>query len=147
MYNFDECKKGANPTKDKAREILLDDLKEFFITKYGAEQTSQVAGNMFAICLGTRTLADGTSGEVCCTVKVEAKDFDVRIAERSGKVFKPYERIKCEEDYAYDVEQAKAKAEENKRKKEEKAEKDKKAREERAKAKAEKREQILGDET
>lgn len=147
MYDFNECKKGSNPTKDKAREILLSDLKEFLATKYGAEQSSQVDGNMFAVCLGTRTLADGTDGEVCCTIEVVAKDFDVRVVESSGKVFQPYERIREEEEYTRKVEQAKAKAEENRRKKEEKAAKDKKAREERAKAKAEKRQEILGDET
>lgn len=147
MYDFNECKKGSNPTKSKAREILLSDLKEFLIEKYGVEQSSQVDGNMYAVCLGTRTLADGTSGEVCCTIEVVAKDFDVRVVESSGTVFQPYERVREEEEYIRKVEQAKVKAEENKRKKEEKAAKDKKAREERTKAKAENRRQILGDET
>lgn len=130
MYDFNECKKGSNPTKDKAREIFLADLQEFLATRYGAEQTSQVDGNMYAVCLGTRTLADGTGGEVCCTVEVVAKDFDVRVVESSGKVFQPYERVREEEEYTRKVEQTKAKAEENKRKKEEKVAKDKKAREE-----------------
>lgn len=147
MYNFNECKKGSNPTKDKLREILLSDLKEFLIEKYGEEQVSQVDGNMFAVCVGTRTLADGTDGEVCGTIEVVAKDFDVRVVESSGKVFQPYERVREEEEYTRKVEQAKAKAEEQARKKAEKAEKDKKAREERAKAKAQARTEILGDET
>ena len=147
MYNFNECKKGSNPTKDKLREILMEDLREFFIGKYGEEQVSQVDGNMFAICVGTRTLADGTDGEVCGTVEVVAKDFDVRVVESSGKVFQPYERIHEEEEYERKVAERKAKEEEQARKKAEKAEKDRKAREERAKKKEQARQEILGDET
>ena len=147
MYNFNECKKGSNPTKDKLREILMEDLREFFIGKYGEEQVSQVDGNMFAICVGTRTLADGTDGEVCGTVEVVAKDFDVRVVESSGKVFQPYERIHEEEEYERKVADRKAKEEENARKKAEREEKAKKAREEKAKAKLKAQQEILGDET
>lgn len=147
MYDFNECKKGSNPTKDKAREIFLADLKEFLTEKYGAEQSSQVDGNMFAVCLGTRTLADGTDGEVCCTIEVVAKDFDVRVVESSGKVFQPYERIHEEEEYERKVAERKAKEEENARKKAEREEKAKKAREEKAKAKLKAQQEILGDET
>ena len=147
MYNFNECKKGSNPTKDKLREILMEDLREFFIGKYGEEQVSQVDGNMFAICVGTRTLADGTDGEVCGTIEVVAKDFDVRVVESSGKVFQPYERIHEEEEYERKVADRKAKEEENARKKAEREEKAKKAREEKAKAKLKAQQEILGDET
>lgn len=151
MYNFNECSKGSNPTKNKLREILMSDLKEFLIEKYGAEQVSQVDGNMYAVCVGTRTLADGTDGEVCGTIEVVAKDFDVRIAESSGKTFPPYERICEEEEYERKVATAKAKAEEKARVKAERIEKDKKAREERAKAKVEEKArkvaELLGDET
>lgn len=134
MYNFNECKKGSNPTKDKAREILLSDLKEFLAEKYGAEQSSQVNGNMFAVCLGTRTLADGTDGEVCCTIEVVAKDFDVRAVESSGKVFQPYERVREEEEYTRKVEQAsKGRGEQTQKGRE--SREDKKAREERSKGK------------
>ncbi len=147
MYNFNECKKGSNPTKDKLREILMADLQEFLTTKYGAEQVSQVDGNMFAVCVGTRTLADGTDGEVCGTIEVVAKDFDVRVVESSGKVFQPYERIHEEEEYERKVAERKAKEEENARKKAEREEKAKKAREEKAKAKLKAQQEILGDET
>lgn len=147
MYNFNECKKGSNPTKDKLREILMADLREFFIEKYGADNVSQVDGNMYAVCVGARTLADGTDGEICGTIEVVAKDFDVRVVESSGKVFQPYERIHEEEEYDRKVAERKAREEEQARKKAEKAEKDKKAREERAKKKAEEMQEILGDET
>ena len=91
-YNFNECKKG-NPVKDKAREIVLADLAEFFHNRYGEDTMTQVDGNMLAVAVGNRTLADGTEGEVCVTVEVVAKDYDVRVVESSGKVFQPYERL------------------------------------------------------
>ena len=146
MYNFNECKNG-NPTKDKLREILMADLQEFLTTKYTAERVSQVDSNMFAVCVGTRTLADGTEGEVCGTIEVVAKDYDVRVVESSGKVFQPYERIREEEEYERIVAKRKAKDEENARKKAEREEKAKKAREEKAKAKLKAQQEILGDET
>jgi len=147
MYNFNECKKGSNPTKDKLREILMADIKEFLIEKYGADSVSQVDGNMYAVCAGTRTLADGTDGEVCGTIEVVAKDFDVRVVESSGKVFQPYERIHEEEEYERKVAERKAKEEENARKKAEREEKAKKAREEKAKKKVQEMQEILGNET
>ena len=42
-YNFNECKKG-NPVKDKAREIVLADLAEFFHNRYGEGTMTQVDG-------------------------------------------------------------------------------------------------------
>ena len=115
-YNFNEVKNG-NPVKDKAREIVLADLKEFFTERYGADNVTQVDGNMLAVAVGDRTLADGTSGEVCTTVEVVAKDYDVRVVESSGKVFQPYERLVEGDEYERKVAERKAKEEENARKK------------------------------
>ena len=122
-YNFNECKKG-NPVKDKAREIVLADLVEFFHNRYGEGTMTQVDGNMLAVAVGNRTLADGTEGEVCVTVEVVAKDYDVRVVESSGKVFQSYERLIEGDEYEKKV-----------REHEEKAAKDKAAREVRKAAK------------
>lgn len=130
MYNFDECK-TASSVKNKAREISFNDLIEMFSEKYGVDNVSVTNNNTIAVCLGYRTLADKTSGEVCVEIKPVAKDFDTRIAE-SGKEFKCYERIK--EADAYEVaktekeKEAEHKAkerEENRRKKEEEKKKKK----------------------
>ena len=154
-YNFNECAKGSNPTKDKAREISVSDLTEILTERYGADSVSLVDSNMLAVCLGTRTLSDGTIGEVCVTIEVVAKDFDIRIVESSGKTFQPYQRIKAEEDYEFIANQRKEKAEQKAREKaeqkaREKAEREakkKEAVEERKAQKEQNRQEILGDET
>ena len=132
MYDFNQCK-TTKEVKDKAREMAFQNLIQAYAAIYGEESVSVIGASEAAVCLGTRTLADGTTGEVCITVKPIAKDFDIRRAE-SGKVFKPFERIKMEEDYEDEVAKAKAKAEENARKKAAKKAADEKAR---AKKKAE----------
>lgn len=126
--------KNVSAVKKAIREIAFGDMMEFFAEKYGAENVSIVGNNEIAVCIGTRTLADSTEGEICFTVKPVAKDFDVRVAE-SGKVFQPYERIK--ESDAYEIEKTKKEreAEERAKQREEKKKRDKEARE---KAKAEK---------
>ena len=100
MFDFNECKTAAN-VKTKVRETAFSDLVEAFSEKYGADNVSVVGASEIAVCIGTRTLTDGTEGEVCFTVKPVAKDFDIRTAD-SGKVFLPYERL-AEAD-AYEVE-------------------------------------------
>ena len=114
---------------------MLADLAEFFHNRYGEDTMTQVDGNMLAIAVGNRTLADGTKGEVCVTVEVVAKDYDARVVESSGKVFQPYERLIDGDEYEKKVREREEKAAENKRKKEEKAAKDKAAREVRKAAK------------
>ena len=146
-YNFNECAKGSNPTKDKAREISVSDLTEMLAERYGADSVSLVDSNMLAVCLGTRTLSDGTIGEVCVTIEVVAKDFDIRIVESSGKTFQPYQRIKAEEDYEFIANQRKEKAEQKAREKAEREAKKKEAVEERKAQKEQNRQEILGDET
>ena len=122
-FNFNECAKGSNPTKDKARELGMSDIGEMLCETYGQDNVSLVDSNMYAVCLGTRTLSDGTIGEVCVTIEVVAKDFDVRVVESSGKTFQPYQRIKAEEDFEFILNQRKEKAEQKAR---EKAEREKK---------------------
>ena len=134
-FNFNECAKGSNPTKDKARELGMSDIGEMLCEKYGQDNVSLVDSNMYAVCLGTRTLSDGTIGEVCVTIEVVAKDFDVRVVESSGKTFQPYQRIKAEEDFEFILNQRKEKAEQKAREKAEREEKKKKAIEERKAAK------------
>ena len=146
-YDFNECPKGSNPTKDKAREISVSDLTEMLTERYGAENVSLVDSNMLAVCLGTRTLSDGTEGEVCVTIEVMAKDFDIRIVESSGKTFQPYQRIKAEEDYEFIANQRKEKAETKAREKAEREAKKKKTVDERKAKKEKEKTEILGDET
>ena len=127
-YNFNEVK-GGNPVKDKAREIIMADLIEFFTGRYTAEKVTQVDSNMIAVAVGDRTLADGTEGEVCTTIEVVAKDYDVRVVESSGKVFQPYERLIEGDEYDRKKAEREAKAAENERKKAEREAKAKAARE------------------
>lgn len=114
MYNFNEQKNTAS-VKTKVREIALANLLDCFIELYGEDNVSIVGNNEIAVCCGTRTLADGTEGEVCFTIKPVAKDFDIRTATSSGKVFQPYERIKESDAYEVDKSEKEHKAEEKAR--------------------------------
>ena len=133
MFDFNECKTPAN-VKTKVRETAFNDLVDAFSGKYGVDNVSIVGASEIAVCIGTRTLTDGTEGEVCFTVKPVAKDFDVRTAD-SGKVFLPYERL-AEAD-SYEIEKTK-KEKEAEQKAKEREEKKKRDAEARAKLKAEK---------
>ena len=146
-YNFNECAKGSNPTKDKARELSMGDLGEMLAERYGADNVSLVDSNMYAVALGTRTLADGTEGEVCVTIEVVAKDFDVRVVESSGKTFQPYERLNEADAFEVTLRQRKEKAEQKAREKAEREEKKKKALADRKAKKEKEKAEILGDET
>lgn len=146
-YNFNECAKGSNPTKDKARELSMGDLTEMLTERYGAESVSLVDSNMFAVCLGTRTLADGTEGEVCVTIEVVAKDFDIRVVESSGKTFQPYERLNEADAYEVTLRQRKEKAEQKAREKAERERAKKQAIAERKAKKEREKAELLGDET
>lgn len=134
-YNFNECAKGSNPTKDKAREIGMSNLAEMLCERYGQDNVSLVDSNMFAVALGTRTLTDGTEGEVCVTIEVVAKDFDVRVVESSGKTFQPYERLNEADAFEVTRRQRQEKAEQKAREKAEREAAKKKAIEERKAAK------------
>ena len=134
MFNFNECKKVAD-AKAKTREIAFSDLLEFFTEKYGADNVSIVNNNELAVCVGTRTLTDGTDGEVCFTVKPVAKDFDFRTTD-SGKVFTPYERLSEADAYEVSKTEKEKEAEKKAKEREEKKKRDKEARE---KAKEKKR--------
>ena len=133
MFNFNECKKVAE-VKSKVREIAFADFVEFFSEKYGADCVSVINNNEIAVCIGTRTLTDGTEGEVCFTAKPVAKDFDVRTTE-SGKVFMPFERLSEADAYEVTKTEKEKEAEKRAKEREEKKARDKAARE---KAKAEK---------
>ena len=133
MTNFNECK-NVSAVKTKVREIAFGDLYEFACEKYGEENVSIVDNNELAVCIGTKTLTDGTEGEVCYTVKPVAKDFDIRITE-SGKHFLPYERLSEADAYQVSKTEKEKEAERKAKEREEKKKRDKEARE---KAKAEK---------
>ena len=133
MFNFNECK-NVSTVKGKVRELAFADLYEFACEKYGAENVSIVDNNELAVCIGTKTLTDGTEGEVCYTVKPVAKDFDIRITE-SGKHFLPYERLSEADAYQVSKTEKEKEAERKAKEREEKKKRDKEARE---KAKAEK---------
>ena len=134
MFNFNECKNAAS-VKARVREIAFSNLYEFACEKYGTDNVSIVNNNELAICVGVRTLTDGTEGEVCYTVKPVAKDFDIRITE-SGKHFLPYERLSEADAYKISKTEKEKEAERKQKEREEKKERDRKARE---KAKAEKK--------
>ena len=127
MFNFNECKKVAD-AKAKIREIAFSDLLEFFTEKYGADNVSIVNNNELAVCVGTRTLTDGTDGEVCFTVKPVAKDFDFRTTD-SGKVFTPYERLSEADAYEVSKTEKEKEAEKKAKEREERKKRDKEARE------------------
>lgn len=133
MFNFNECKNAAS-VKSKVREIAFAELLDFFSEKLGADSVSIINNNELAVCLGTRTLTDGTEGEVCFTVKPVAKDFDVRTTE-SGKVFMPFERLSEADAYEVAKTEKEKEAEKKAAEREAKKKRDKEARE---KAKAEK---------
>ena len=133
MRDFNELKKVAD-VKKVVRETAITDLIDMFSEKYGADNVSIVGNSEIAVCIGTKTLLDGTEGEVCFTVKPVAKDFDIRTTE-SGKVFLPYERLAEADSYEIEKTEKEKEAEKKAKEREEKKKRDKEARE---KAKAEK---------
>lgn len=134
MNNFNECKTSAS-VKTKVREIAFADLVSAFSEKYGTDNVSVVGSSEIAVCIGTRTLTDGTVGEVCFTIKPVAKDFDVRTTD-SGKVFMPYERLAEADAYEVEKTEKEQKAEQKAKERDEKKKRDAEAR---AKAKASKK--------
>lgn len=132
MFDFNECKTAAN-VKAKVRELAFADLYAALSDKYGVDNISVVGNNELAVCIGTRTLTDGTVGEVCFTIKPVAKDFDIRVTE-SGKTFLPYERENEADAYEVSKTEKEKEAEARAKAREEKKARDKAARE---KAKAE----------
>ena len=125
MFDFDEVKKTE--VEDKARSIATNDLKTLLINHYGEENVSQVGNSKLSVCLGLRTLVDGTKGEVCVEVAPVVKNFDVKIIATTGKEVEVYERIRIADDYAETAEKNRIKAEEAARKKAELAAKKEKA--------------------
>ena len=134
MFDFNECKNVAE-VKKKVREIAFTETYKAYCEIFGTDNVSIVGQSELAVCVGTRTLKDGTVGEVCFTEKPVAKDFDVRTTD-SGKVFLPYERLAEADAYEVDKDEKERKAEEDAKKRKEKAEREKAARE---KAKEEKK--------
>ena len=117
MTNFNNFV-TATAVKNEARRIAAEMLKEFFLEKFGAENVSVVGSNEIAVCLGTKDLADGTTAEVCITVKPTAKDYENR--KTTKKTFEAFERIVEEEAYEMeckDKADKKVKAEAEKKKK------------------------------
>ena len=134
MFNFNECK-NVSAVKTKVRELAFADLYAALSEKYGVDNVSTVGNNELAICIGTRTLTDGTEGEVCFTVKPVAKDFDVRTTE-SGKMFMPFERENEADAYEVSMTEKERAAKERAKAREEKKAQDKAAREKAKAAKA-----------
>lgn len=133
VYNYDE-KKTVAEVKKSVRETAFADMLTAFSELYGADNVSIVGNSELAVCIGTKTLTDGTIGEVCFTVKPVSKDFDIRTTE-SGKVFLPYERLAEADSYEIEKTEKEKEAEKKAKEREEKKKRDKEARE---KAKAEK---------
>ena len=127
MFDFNE-KKTVSAVKSSVREIAFSNLRDAFEELYGKENVSVIDSNEIAVCLGTRTLEDGTDGEVCFTVKPVAKDFDVRTTE-SGKTFMPFERLSEADAFEVAQKEKAEKAEKDKAEKEARKERDKAARE------------------
>lgn len=126
MFNFNE-KKSAGAVKSSVREIAFGMLLDAFRAACGEDNVSIIDNNELAVCLGTRTLEDGTEGEVCFTVKPVAKDFDIRTTE-SGKVFMPFERLAEADAYEVSVKEKAEKEAKDKAEKEAKKARDKAAR-------------------
>ncbi len=96
--NFDELK-TATAVKNEVRKIGFELLYKAACMEYGEENVSITGSNEIAVCVGFRTLADGTSGEVCFTSAPVAKDFDTRVTPK-GKIYEPFERLTEADIYA-----------------------------------------------
>lgn len=136
LYNFDELKKGQVPAKQ--RELMRVDLQAMLLEKYGEENVTQVGNNTFAVCLGLRTLDDGTQAEICNEISFTAKPYELHIVESSGKKVKPYERNVRGDDFEEEQRITKEKEEQKAKEKAEREEKLKKAKEQAKKEKEEK---------
>ena len=128
MMTYD-ARKGMNAVKNVVRAAAFKDLHELMVGRYGEDRVSVVGSNELAICFDTVTLADGTEGEICFTVKPVVKDFDTRKTS-SGNIFDAYERLIEADSYEMETKKKAEEAEKKKAEKAKKIEKDKKKREE-----------------
>ncbi len=100
MKNFDEFK-TATAVKNEVRKIGFNLLYKAACMEYGEENVSITGSNEVAVCIGYRTLSDGTEGEVCFTSAPVAKNFDRRVTPK-GKIFEPFERLTEADIFAED---------------------------------------------
>lgn len=117
MTNFNNFK-TATAVKNEARKISFEMIRKFFIEELGEENVSEIGSNEIAVCLGTKDLTDGTTAEVCVSIKPTAKDYESR--KTTKKTFEAFERIVEEEAWEMECKEKsdkKAKAEAEKAKK------------------------------
>lgn len=114
MKDFNEI--VTSKVKNTARKEFVEFLLEATKNYYGEESVSIVGNNTLAVAIGSRTLSDGTIGEVCVEVAPVAKDFDIRVTE-SGKTFQPYERLIEADSYVMEMKKKAADKEKNNKKK------------------------------
>lgn len=103
--------KTAKSVKDAARDAAFSALIEGMAMAFGADAVTVIGNAEIAVCVGERILSDGTTGEVCVTIKPVAKDFDFRTT-NSGKTFEPFERMTAGDEYEADKTEKERKAEE-----------------------------------
>lgn len=134
-HNFDELCEKESQVKDKARELIWEWLREKLSDEDSGFEHSQVGNFEESVCLGLRTLADGTQAEVCVNIGTTAKDFAISV-NKNGKIKEPYERLVEADNY----EAERAEAEQKKREAEEQKARNKALEEEARKRRKERRE-------
>lgn len=134
MMNFNTLK-NATAVNSAARDSAFETLVAAFSEVYGSDNVSVVGNSEIAVAVGERTLSDGTTGEVCITIKPVVKNFDFRTT-ASGKTFEPYERLTAADIYEMEKTEKERKAEKKAKEKAVRAARDKAAREKKAAEKA-----------
>ena len=137
--NYDGQKVIEKVIREDVQNHLIDYCKETF----GAENVS-ITKHGISIARGDRTLADGTQGEVCCTISFKAENYDDRIT-NGGKVLRAFNRIAEANNYEDSILKSKIKAEEKEKQKKERYEKARLAKAEKLRKKLEALESALAN--
>ena len=82
-----------------ARKIMTEDLKNYYIAKYGAENVSLIGDSEIAICIGIRKDKDGYDREVVATIKPVIKKWRDCVGEKT--TIKAFDRYEAAEEYEY----------------------------------------------
>ena len=126
---------GQKAIEKAIREDVQKNLINCCIETFGAENVS-ITKHGITIARGDKTLADGTKGEVCCTISFKAENYDDRIT-NSGKVLRAFNRIAEANSYEDSILESMVKAEEKERQKKERYERARKAKAEKLRKKLE----------
>lgn len=112
MIDFSQCK-NITAIKEKLRNDLTKEFKDFLIERYSEDNVSQIGINEIAAAVGEVSDEDGFTQEVCAVVKVIAKPWTDSKGDR--RKTEAFDRFQAEEDYKMEIKAKAAKRKGDKR--------------------------------